>query len=238
MLCYSYIMVSRMSSWLDDLPAESFFRTSDVPGRSRGAVRTFLSREVSKTSPRVMKAAANLYWKPGPPNSITGKVYPPSFSEIGWEVAGEHAAALGWYGANIVGWSDQVALQYLEFAVPGEPPSRHPHPRVTIRSRRNLARQTLTRLEATYLEAVIGFDESCDIDWDDAMQTTRFRLQRSSKNGQSLPRSAVLGQVAAQEQPRRNRELFHSRIGDLVAAMAEAEQRAEAQRHTPATAAT
>ncbi|MCY4456982.1 MAG: hypothetical protein OXB90_03410 [Acidimicrobiaceae bacterium] len=226
-----------MSSWLDDLPAESFFRTSDVPGRSRGAVRTFLSREVSKTSPRVMKAAANLYWKPGPPNSITGRACPPGFSEVGWEVAGEHAAALGWYGANIVGWSDQVALQYLEFAVPGEPPSRHPHPRVTIRSRRNLARQLLTRLEATYLEAVVGFDVNCEIDWDDAVHETRFRLRRSFRNGQSLPRAAVLGRVAAQEQPRRNGELFRSRIGDLVAAMAEAEQHAATQRHTPATAA-
>lgn len=229
-----------MSRWLNDLPTESFFRTSDVPGRSRGAVRTFLSREVAKDNPRAMRVAANLYWKPGPPNSITGKIYPPGWSEIGWEVAGEHAAALGWHGANIVGWSDQIALQYLEFAVPGEPPSRHPHPRVTIRSRRNLARRALTRLEATYLEAVIGFDRICETDWDEALQTSRFRLRRSAKNGHSLPRSRVLARVAAEEQPRRNRELFRSRINDLVAVMAEAEQLAEVDehRHSPIPAAT
>ena len=145
MLCYSYIMVSDATRWLEQLPSESFFRTSDVPGRSRGGVRVFLTREASKESPRVMRVAPNLYWKPAPPSSFSGKVHPPSHRLIGWEVAGPSAAALGWYGANLVGWSDQIALQHLEFAVPGEPKQRHPHPRVTIRSRRNLARRELTR---------------------------------------------------------------------------------------------
>ena len=171
-----------------------------------------------------MKVAPNLYWKPAPPSNFTGKVHPPSWRLIGWEVAGPHAAALGWYGANIVHWSNQVALQYLEFAVPGEPPQRHPHPRVTIRPRRNLARCKLTRLEATYLEAVIGFDRWCEIDWDKALRLTLFRLNQRAERGDELPRSKVLEEVAANEHPRRDRDLFRSRMVDLVEVVADSEQ--------------
>ena len=219
-------MSSDAARWLEELAAESFFRTSDVPGRSRGAVRSFLNREISKEPPRVMRVAPNLYWKPGQANSLTGKVHPPSWSLIGWEVAGPHAAALGWHGANIVGWSDQIALQYLEFAVPGEPAQRHPHPRVIIRSRRNLARRELTRLEATYLEAVIGFDRWCEIGWGKALRLTAFRLSERAEDGERLPRSKVFEMVAANENPRRDRSLFRSRVADLVEVLAQSERAA------------
>ena len=173
-----------------------------------------------------MRVAPNLYWKPALPSSFSGKVHPPSWSLIGWEVAGPHAAALGWHGANIVGWSDQIALQYLEFAVPGEPAQRHPHPRVTIRSRRNLTRRELTRLEATYLEAVIGFELWCEIDWDRALRLTLFRLSQRAGQGDDLPRSKVFEMVASNENPRRDRSLFCSRVADLVEVMAEGERAA------------
>ena len=169
----------------------------------------------------MLRVAPNLYWKPAAPSSLTGEVYPPSWSLIGWEVAGPHAGALGWYGANIVSWSNQIALQYLEFAVPGEPAQRRPHPRVTIRSRRNLARRRLTRLEATYLEAVIGFDRWCEIDWDRALRLTVARLGERAERGEALPRPDVFAEVAAHERPRRGRSLFRSRVADLVEAMAD-----------------
>ena len=219
-------MSSDAARWLEQLPTESFFRTADVHGRSRGAVRSFLNRETSKEPPRVMRVAPNLYWKPGRANSLTGKVHPPSWSLIGWEVAGPHAAALGWHGANIVGWSGQIALQYLEFAVPGEPAQRHPHPRIIIRSRRNLARRELTRLEATYLEAVIGFDRWCEIGWGKALRLTAFRLSERAEDGERLPRSKVFEMVAANENPRRDRSLFRSRVADLVEVLAQSERAA------------
>ena len=219
-------MASEASKWLEQLASESFFRTSDVPGSSRGAVRSFLSRAISKEPALAMKVAPNLYWKPAPPSSFTGKVHPPSWSLIGWEVAGPHAAALGWHGANIVGWSDQIALQYLEFAVPGEPAQRHPHPRVTIRSRRNLSRRNLTRLEATYLEAVISFDRWCEIDWDKALRLTLVRLNERAEDGEKLPRSEVFEMVAANENPKRDRSLFRSRVADLAEVMADSERAA------------
>ena len=169
----------------------------------------------------VMKVAPNLYWKPGAPSVFTGKAHPPSWTLIGWEVAGPHAAALGWYGANIVHWSNQIALQYLEFAVPGEPAQRHPHPRVTLRSRRNLARCKLTRLEATYLEAVIGFDRWCEIDWGRALRVTTSRLEERAEYGEELPRAGVFEHVAGHEHPKGDRALFRSRIAELVKVMGE-----------------
>ena len=218
--------------WLEQLAPESFFRTSDMPGPSRGAVRSFLSRAASKEPALVIKVAPNLYWKPSRASSFTGKVHPPSWSLIGWEMAGPHAAALGWHGANIVGWSDQIALQYLEFAVPGEPAQRNPHPRITIRSRRNLTRRRLTRLEATYLEAVIGFDRWCEIDWDRALRLTLARLEERAEDGEKLPRSEVFEMGAADENPKSGRSLFRSRVADLVEVMADSE-RAVAQASVP-----
>ena len=224
-LCYSHGMPSGAARWLEELPLESFFRASDVPGRSRSAARSFLNREIHKKPPRILRVAPNLYWKARPPSRYTGRVHPPSPRLIGWEIAGPHAAALGWYGANLVGWSDQIALQYVEFAVPGEPKQRNPHPRVTIRSRRNLSRRELSRLEATYLEAVIGFDRWCEIDWGKALNLTLFRLEQRTENGDDLPRSKVFEVVAANEHPKHHGDLFRSRAADLVAVMAESEQR-------------
>lgn len=219
-------MASEATRWLEQLPAESFFRTSDVPGRSRASVRNFLSREASKETPLlVMKVAPNLYWKPGPPSVFTGMVHPPSWTLIGWEVAGPHAGALGWFGANLVGWSDQLALQRLEFAVPGEPRHRHPHPRVTIRRRRNLARRKLTRLEATYLEAVISFDRwSGEVGWDKALRVTASRLEERAEHGEEIPRAGVVEEVAAHEHPKGDRYLFRSRMAELVTVMGDQQQ--------------
>ena len=225
MLCYSHGMPSDAARWLEELPLESFFRASDVPGRSRSAARSFLNREIHKKPPRILRVAPNLYWKARPPSRYTGRVHPPSPRLIGWEIAGPHAAALGWYGANLVGWSDQIALQYVEFAVPGEPKQRNPHPRVTIRSRRNLSRRELSRLEATYLEAIIGFDRWCEIDWGKALNLTLFRLEQRTENGDDLPRSKVFEAVAANEHPKHHGDRFRSRAADLVAVMAESEQR-------------
>ena len=110
--------------------------------------------------------------------------------------------------------------------MPGEPRQRNPHPRVTIRSRRNLTRRELTRLEATYLEAVIGYDRWCEIDWGKALNLTLFRLEQRAGNGDDLPRSEAFQAVAANEHPKHRSGLFRSRVADLVGVMAESEQAA------------
>ena len=63
-LCYGHVVVSAASLWVGRLSSGSFFRSADVPGCSRSAVSSFLARETSKTAPRVMRVAPNLYWKP------------------------------------------------------------------------------------------------------------------------------------------------------------------------------
>ena len=206
------------AQWVDDLPAEAFFRSGDVPGASRGAVRSFLNREASRAVPRLMRVAPNLYYKPRGPSRFTGEVHPPGWVSIGWEIAGPHAAALGWHGANIVRWSTQVALQRLQFAVPGEPPQRRPHPRIVIRSRRNMARRELTRFEATHLEAVIGFDRWCEISWDEALELSEFHLGRRAARDEALPRAEILERVAAGERPR-GAGPFRQRMAELVELM-------------------
>ena len=73
--------------------------------------------------------------------------------------AGPHAARHGDYGANACGWSTQLVATAAAFAVPGEPRCRRPIPQIKLLGRRNLRRLELTTLEATYLEAVISFDQ-------------------------------------------------------------------------------
>lgn len=206
---------------------EAFFRAADVPGPSRSAVSSFLSREVARPVPRILRVAPNLYCKARPPNRFTGKVYAPDWVSIGWEIAGPHAAALGWFGAHLVRWSTQIALQYVEFAVPGEPAQRNPHPRVTIRSRRNLSRRGLTRFEATHIEAVIAFDRTCEIGWDEALELSEFHLGRRAARGGHMPRAEVVERVAAHEQPHGSK-LFRARMAELVAVMDACDMRASA----------
>ena len=213
---------------MEALPAETFFRAADVPGLSRTTVSSFLSREVSKPLPRVLRVAPNLYWKPRGPSRFTGDTHPPGWVLIGWEVAGPHAAALGWFGANMVRWSTQIALQHLEFAVPGEPPQRQPHPRIIIRSRRNLSRRELTRFEATHLEAVIGFDRWCEISWDEALELSTFHLGRRADRGEPMPRAEALERVSARERPRRA-GTFKARMAELLALMDSLEATASAR---------
>ena len=82
----------------------------------------------------------------------------------------------------------------------------------------------MTRLEATYLEAIIGFDRWCEIDWDRALRLTLARLDERAEDGERLPRSEVFEMVAANENPKSGRSLFRSRVADLVEVMADSER--------------
>lgn len=205
-------------------PAETFFRTEDVPGPTRGAARSFLSRAVHADPPSVRRVAPNLYWK-APPPYPDGVVYSPCWTQIGWAVAGPHAGAVGWYGANIVGWSSQIALQRVAFAVPGEPRCRRPHPRVTIRGRRNLVRRRLTTVEATHLEAVLAFDRWCEISWDEALESSDLCLRMQAERGVAPPRPDVFEAVAAEERPTSGGRVFRCRVASLVELLEEHDQR-------------
>ena len=214
---------SQQSEWLAKLPEDTIFRSEDVPGPTRGAVHGFLHRENAKpeTRRRAVRIAANLYWKPGKPNSLTGTHITPDVERVGWALAGPHAGALGWYGANLVGWSTQIAVA-VAFAVPGEPRLRHPYPGVELRGRRNQRRRDLTNLEATYIEAVIGFDRWAEFEWwhtdrwQTALDSTRINLRHRAADGRPLPRPDVMRCVAEHERPPQGRRLFRERVENLL----------------------
>lgn len=216
-------LTSPRTDWLEQLPKETFFRAADVPSPTRGATHAFLRRELSKPEHRrrIAKVAPNLYWKPGRRNSHTGSLALPDVERIGWALAGPHAGALDWYGAHLVGWSTQLPVA-VAYGVPGEPRSRNPHPKVELRGRRNLSRRELTNLEATYIEAVIGFDRWVEFKWwhtdwwETALEITRTNLSHRAETGRGLPRPDVMRAVAEKERPQNGRRLFHERIESLL----------------------
>lgn len=214
---------SEQSEWLEQLPEDTFFRPGKVPGRSRGAVYVFLHRENAKPEQRrrAVRVAPTLYWKPSRRRPHTDWITFPDIERIGWELAGPGAGALELYGAHLIGWSTQLAIKRT-YGVPGEPKSRRPLPGVEMRGRRNLSRRHLTNLEATYLEAVIGFDrwvefEPWHIDgWQTALDITRINLKHRIEDGRSLPRADVLRSVARNERPASRLDLFRTRIESLL----------------------
>ena len=220
---------SQQREWFDRLPPETFFRHDEVPGPTSDAVHAFLTREASRSDPerRLERVVRGVYYKLGDINMFTGRRIGPSRSSIGWELSGPHAGALGWYGANIVGWSTQMPWAFA-FAVPGTPGSRHPYRGISLRGRRNPRRAEMSTLEATYLESVIGFDRWAEFEqwfedwWATALDATRMIMRRRIADDRQLPRGDVLRYVAEAERPLDSpRSLFRDRIDSLAAVFEE-----------------
>lgn len=219
---------SQQAEWLESQPLGTFFRPRDVPGPSRDAVRAFLHRESSKPEleRRAWRVAPAFYWRPQPPvkRSTGPKILRPPLDIVGRAYAGPGAAAHGWYGANYVHWSTQVAARHT-YAVPGRPRLRNPIPGLRLLGRRNLARRELTFLEATYLEAAIGFDRWVETDWESEDPWAEIALTEADRfiawrraEGHDVPRADVFEHVAALERPPRgDLRTFRERVDRLVA---------------------
>ena len=224
-------VVSEQSSWLDQLPEDSFFTLADMPGPSPGAVRAFLRRESSRpgSQRRIMRVAPSLYWKAGHTYRIDGRLHPPLLERIGWAYAGPHAAAVGWFGANRAGWSTQLAVRFT-FAVAGEPRCRNPVDGIALAGRRNLRRLELNNIEATYLEATATFDRWGDHDpndddpWQAGLERASIVLGFQIENGGGVPAPEPLLYAAAAERPSQRR-LFLKRIEEVAAMIADVTSR-------------
>ena len=219
---------SPMSDWLDDMEPETFFWTQDVPGPNRAAVRSFLHRETTKPDHvrRAFRMAPCAYWRSHMRvDSYYDRVLTPDWLRVGEFYAGPHAARHGHYGANACGWSTQLVASSAAFAVPGEPRCRRPLPQIKLLGRRNLRRRELAPLEATYIEAVISFDQLNTFDpyergpaWEQALAATRSRMRRMIAYGRlPIPRGDVLAWASETERPPRGRALFHKRMEQLTA---------------------
>ena len=220
--------ISVMGEWLDALEPETFFWSQDVPGPNRAAVRSFLHREISKPDceRRAFRVAPCAYWRSHMRvDSYFGRVLTPDFLRVGEFYAGPHAARHGDYGANACGWSTQLVATAAAFAVPGEPRCRRPIPQIKLLGRRNLRRLELTTLEATYMEAVISFDQLNTFDeykygpvWEQALRKTWSRMRTMIAAGRlPIPRGDVLAWAAATERPPRDRRLFSERVEQIAA---------------------
>lgn len=224
---------STSSRWLDAVPADTFFWTRDVPGDSRAAVHAFLSREIAKPDPdrRALRVAPRLYWRSTHDlDPHLGTVLRPDIGRVGRTYAGPNAARAGWYGANSIGWSTQLALGMLSFAVPGVPRSRQPTPKLRMLGRRNPRRRDLTAKEAVYLETTVHFDRLHHFNkhaylgaWDGdaydlALEVTERKVQSllAEHPDATLPRPDALRWAAAGERPASGVRLLGDRIERLA----------------------
>lgn len=162
-------------AWLAQVPEGTCFRSGDVPGPSRGAVYTFLSRESAKprAEAKCWRVAPNLYWRP--PRAEGGRLQDPGHLDIARGIAGEGCGPTGHLAGKVTGWLTHTASHVAEVAVVGEPSMRQPRPGLVLRPRANAARRRLSALEVAYLEAVTHFDSCAELDWPDALHLTAQR---------------------------------------------------------------
>ena len=162
-----------VGNWIASRPVRSFFVSSEVPGPT-GAVETALSRLAANGGP-IRRVRQGLYWKE-PPVTAFG-VAQPDPTEAAFAVAGAGAGISGMSAANAFGLSTQVPRQPV-IAVVGRPPKGINGVRFVHRS--NPHRITLSRLEVAFLEVLIDFDETSEVNWTPARPRLRRIANESS----------------------------------------------------------
>ena len=162
---------------MEDLPAGTLFRTAEVPGRSRGAVHAFLSREVSKPPELALcdRLGADLYWIPL--RDHFGYPKYPAFNDVMEKAVGSGFGVAGHAAGCATGWLSHQTEPLLQVAAVGSPPATRPLPYVIIRRRSNRSRLDLKPIEVAYLEAVAAFDECAEVDWEHALRITAKRTE-------------------------------------------------------------
>ena len=181
--------------WVEALPPGSIFRSVEVPGRSRAAVHTFLSREASKPAEHALceRLGADLYWIPV--RDELGYPQSPPFNDIMQKVVGPGFGATGHAAGCDTRWLTHETERYIPIAVVGTPPPvKRPLPYVTILQRSNRLRRMLTPLEISYLEAVRAFDECAEIDWNEALRITARQVDHHQ-----VIRTSLMLEVAERE---------------------------------------
>jgi len=163
-------------AWVEALRPGTFFRTRDVPGPTRGAVSTFLSREASKPAGRAVcrRVAPNLYWKPR--RNERGVPIEPDYLALAGAIAGRGHGMAGHDAGIVAGWLTHTVSATATVAVVGEPSVRRPLPTLLLRARANTRRRALTPLEVTYLEAIASFEECAEVDWPAALRITERQV--------------------------------------------------------------
>ena len=163
--------------WVEALPPGAIFRSAEVPGQSRAAVNTFLSRESSKLAEGALceRLGADLYW--APVRDELGYPQSPPFNDIMQKVVGPGFGVAGHAAGCDTHWLTHETERRIPVAAVGTPPATRPLPYVTILRRSNQSRRVLNPLEIAYLEAIRTFDECAEIDWDEALRITARQVE-------------------------------------------------------------
>ncbi len=152
--------MSIATKWLDQVPADSFFAASDVPGDAT-AVHPLLSRLAADPQSDIARVKNGLYWKRPAAGVLGIRPNGPAPRSAGIAAAGRGAGLAGDSAVNALGWSTQVPAT-PSVAVVGRPPKGVRGVRFVSRS--NLARLELTAAEVTLLEALRVSHANLDID--------------------------------------------------------------------------
>lgn len=157
-------------SWVESLPAGTWFRTSAVPG-PRHVVRNVLSRLVSGATPIIGRAARGIYWRQPPPAARRYGSMPLVLDEAA-SVLGPPGSCYADFGAlSLIGWSTQMpyratlAVPYRNLTPPALPVSAP----VGFVERSNMRRRSLNWNEANLLEAAKSAAAADWHSWEHAM---------------------------------------------------------------------
>jgi len=158
-------------SWIENLPAETWFRTAAVPG-PRPIVRNELTRLLKTDTPIIGRAARGLYWRQLPPADALYGRRPRISESIMPLLAPPGGSYAGVCALSRLGWSTQkphrttFAVPYRNLTPPTLPDSGPPF---RFAERSNRRRRLLNWNEANVLEASAQASRADFHDWEHAM---------------------------------------------------------------------
>ena len=200
--------------WIDQLPAQSFFFTDEIPGWSP-SLRFTLARIATDPAHPLVRVSRGFFckcWHQDSSPQDQARTVNVRLASL--YLAGEGGGAASWNALNLVGWTAQHPRR-KDVGCVGRPP-RSPWEHTRFVQRNNERRRELSWAEVTLLEAVRMF-ESGDLDWDEAVEVITSgdylgRLRYGAEVDTERFRWGAEGEI-------RQPNAFHSRVEDLSASM-------------------
>ena len=163
-------MSAAARAWIENLPAETWFRTEAVPC-PRHVAHNVLSRLMRAAQPIIGRATRGIYWRQPPPaDPRYGSM--PLILNGAKSVLGPPGSSRADFGAlSLIGWSTQMPYR-TTLAVPYRnltPPVLPIGPPVTFVERSNIRRRSLNWNEANVLEAAKSARKADYHNWGHAM---------------------------------------------------------------------
>ena len=203
-------MGSPQREWISNLPAGTIFRSGEVPGRSRAAVRTFLSRAAADDTDQALCARIGRdHYRTPTHDPETGRPQAVAPQDVLRKVLGPGFGPAGHTAGVAARWLTHSNEPHVQIAAVGNPPAVRPMPRYVIRRRSNTLRKDLNPTEVAYLEAVRFFDECAEVRWDEALRITAANAEPRDKVRPEALREAAGGERL------KNVALLRARVGEL-----------------------